>query len=186
MDWKNINFFGYDPEKDDFSKTTFNIKRALNDNWEHVKELIEELRIKMPTEMSNDYTDEDKEKVSKLPEDTNAALNDKIDKVTGKGLSTNDFTDAYKATLDNLPDEIEQNSKIDAVTATRYGLTDGTPSQAFERAVQVLTATIPAAGWSAAANTDGWYTNQVNIADMKAVYNPVLDLVITTAALAEE
>ena len=28
-------------------------------------------------------------------------LNDKVDKVSGKGLSTNDFTNAYKSTLDN-------------------------------------------------------------------------------------
>ncbi len=68
----------------------------------------------------------------------------------------------------------------------RYGLADGTPSQAFERAVQVLTAVIPALGWSAAANTDGWYTNQVTVPEMRAVYNPVLDLVITSAALAED
>lgn len=32
---------------------------------------------------------------------TNALLADKVDKVTGKGLSTNDFTNAYKDMLDN-------------------------------------------------------------------------------------
>lgn len=32
----------------------------------------------------------------------NAALNNKVDKVTGKGLSTNDFTNAYKTKLDGL------------------------------------------------------------------------------------
>lgn len=32
---------------------------------------------------------------------TDALLLDKVDKVTGKGLSTNDFTDAYKGILDN-------------------------------------------------------------------------------------
>ena len=31
----------------------------------------------------------------------NTLLNDKVDKVSGKGLSTNDFTNAYKSTLDN-------------------------------------------------------------------------------------
>ncbi|NCE99667.1 hypothetical protein [Emergencia sp. 1XD21-10] len=114
------------------------------------------------------------------------ALSGKVDKVTGKGLSTNDFTNTYKATLDNLPDEIEQNSKIDAATSDRYGLTNGTPSQAFDRAVQILTATIPAAGWSTEANAEGWFTNQVTVTEMKAAYNPTLDLVITSAALAED
>ena len=32
---------------------------------------------------------------------TNTLLNDKVDKVSGKGLSTNDFTNAYKSILDN-------------------------------------------------------------------------------------
>lgn len=44
MAWKDINLFGYDPEQIDFSKTTFNIKQALNNNWTHLKELIVEIR----------------------------------------------------------------------------------------------------------------------------------------------
>lgn len=44
MAWTPFNFFKYDPSTHDFSKTTFNIKRALNDNWDHVKALITELR----------------------------------------------------------------------------------------------------------------------------------------------
>lgn len=135
---------------------------------------------------TNDYTTAEKNKVTNLPADTNATLGNKVDKVPGKGLSTNDFTNTYKATLDDLPDEIEQNSKIDAATSDRYGLTNGTPSQAFDRAVQILTATIPAAGWSTEANAEGWFTNQVTVTEMKAAYNPTLDLVITSAALAED
>lgn len=44
MAWKDINLFGYDPEQIDFSKTTFNIKQALNNNWTHLKDLIVEIR----------------------------------------------------------------------------------------------------------------------------------------------
>ena len=33
---------------------------------------------------------------------TQTALNNKVDKVAGKGLSTNDFTDADKQKLDNI------------------------------------------------------------------------------------
>lgn len=40
----------------------------------------------------------------------------KVDKVTGKGLSTNDFTDVYKKQLDNLPSNL--NSKADASDLT--------------------------------------------------------------------
>ena len=32
--------------------------------------------------------------------ETDTLLADKVDKVTGKGLSTNDFTDAYKSAVD--------------------------------------------------------------------------------------
>ena len=50
---------------------------------------------------------------------------------------------------------------------------------------QVLTATITAAGWSA-AQTDGYYTNQVAVEGMLSSYNPFCDPVITSAALAED
>ena len=46
MAWTPFNFFKYDPETHDFSSTTFNIKQALNDNWDHIKDLIAELREK--------------------------------------------------------------------------------------------------------------------------------------------
>ena len=42
----------------------------------------------------NNYTDEDKELVKDIP--------NKVDKELGKGLSTNDFTDNYKETVDSL------------------------------------------------------------------------------------
>ena len=37
---------------------------------------------------------------------TNEKLNNKVDKVSNKGLSTNDFTDTYKNKIDNLPDNL--------------------------------------------------------------------------------
>ena len=51
---------------------------------------------------------------------TKTALDGKVDKVTGKGLSTNDFTAAYKTKLDDL--ELSGNSFNDASTNTK-GLT---------------------------------------------------------------
>lgn len=38
-----------------------------------------------------------------------AALADKVDKIDGKGLSTNDFTDEYKEELDNLDPNAQEN-----------------------------------------------------------------------------
>lgn len=51
----------------------------------------------------NNYTDAEQAKVANLPDDTDAALDGKVDKVSGKGLSSNDFEDAYKDLLDQLP-----------------------------------------------------------------------------------
>ena len=57
---------------------------------------------------SNDYTNEEKEKLAGLSnyDDTEIKkdINDKVDKVTGKGLSTNDFTDEDKTKLEGLQD----------------------------------------------------------------------------------
>lgn len=50
---------------------------------------------------------------------------------------------------------------------------------------QILTATITTAGWST-TQTDGYYTNQVTVDGMLASYNPFCDLVVTSAALAED
>lgn len=45
-------------------------------------------------------------RISKLEQAVNDLDTTKVDKITGKGLSTYDFTDAYKAKLDSLDDEI--------------------------------------------------------------------------------
>ena len=50
---------------------------------------------------------------------------------------------------------------------------------------QILTATITTAGWST-TQTEGYYTNQVTVDGMLASYNPFCDLVVTSAALAED
>lgn len=110
MSWKQFNFFKYDPTTHDFDTTTFNVKQALNDNWDHAKELIEELRSKMPSAASNDYTDTDKAKVDNLPADTSAVLakkgNTQTTRVTNVSIQASawasdaTFTDyPYKATL---------------------------------------------------------------------------------------
>ena len=59
--------------------------------------------------------------------ETNNLLNNKVDKVSGKGLSTNDFTDAYKQQIDDNKTAIETlngNStvvgSVDSKVATAY------------------------------------------------------------------
>lgn len=42
MAWKPFNFFKYNPETDE--NQTFNISKALNENWDHAKELFKEER----------------------------------------------------------------------------------------------------------------------------------------------
>ena len=48
-----------------------------------------------------------------------------------------------------------------------------------------LEATILASNWST-STTNGYYTNQVNVIGIKAAYNPQIDLIITSAELAED
>ncbi len=163
MTWKKINLFGYDPAKDDFETTTFNIKQALNDNWAHVKELFEEARSHI--------------------EGTEETLIDKVDKEAGKGLSTNDYTDEEKEKIAGLLESIN----IDAETAKRYGFDSPvSPSKVFDRAVQVIHVTLCAAGWTDSVNADGWHTNQIDVPEMKETYSPDFVLNITSAALAED
>lgn len=54
--------------------------------------------------------DDLEERVIEL-EKISALINNKVDKVEGKGLSTNDFTNAYKTSLDNLSTNL--NTKAD-------------------------------------------------------------------------
>ena len=62
--------------------------------------------------------------VQKTKED----LNVKVDKVTGKGLSTNDFTNEYKNKVDALGDSVSVlvNSKVDKVTGKGLSTNDFT------------------------------------------------------------
>ena len=55
----------------------------------------------------------DKGRYTGTADDLNNAIGNKVDKETGKGLSANDFTNAYKQRLDNLEDydiELDENT----------------------------------------------------------------------------
>ncbi|MGQ1928355.1 hypothetical protein ACQ1Q1_00935 [Ornithobacterium rhinotracheale] len=57
-------------------------------------------------------------------------LGEKVDKEDGKGLSTNDFTNEYKAVLDNLPVELSTETTIKFDRDRDYG-TRGRPLDTF-------------------------------------------------------
>lgn len=58
---------------------------------------------------------------------THQDISGKVDKVTGKALSTNDFTNAYKTKLDNLDSNL--NSKVDKVTGKGLSTEDYTSTE---------------------------------------------------------
>lgn len=77
-----------------------------------------------------DYIAEHKDAADALT----AAIGGKVDKVEGKGLSANDFTDALKAKLESLPETIaeatteaaglmsaEDKTRLDGLRGVRYG-----------------------------------------------------------------
>ena len=67
----------------------------------------------------NDYTNEEKAKVTNLPENTTSELNKKVSKVDGMSLSSNDFTTPLKTKLDKIP----ENTK-DLITALQTELNE--------------------------------------------------------------
>lgn len=137
MAWTPFNFFKYDPDEIDFSKTTFNIKQALNNNWAHIQTLLDEIRTAVDKKVTaeegkglstNDYTTAEKNKVANTPSNVNDELAKKVDKVTGKDLSTNDYTNEEKAKVANLPSNTteELSAKAPAYTYGTEDLTAGT------------------------------------------------------------
>ena len=75
------------------------------------------------TVQDENWTELDKKLKEELDNlDTN--LNNKVDKVSGKGLSANDFTSAYKTKLDNLDTNL--SGKVDKVTGKGLSANDFT------------------------------------------------------------
>ena len=73
------------------------------------------------TVQDENWTELDKKLKEELDNlDTN--LNNKVDKVSGKGLSANDFTSAYKTKLDNLDTNL--SAKVDKVTGKGLSAND--------------------------------------------------------------
>lgn len=61
---------------------------------------------------------QDGETLELTPQDINTALNNKVDKIYGKGLSTNDYTDGEKAKLDGIEEGATKTIVDDELSAT--------------------------------------------------------------------
>ena len=79
----------------------------------------------------NNYTNEEKGKLTNLEnyDDTEirASLDDKVDKVSGKGLSANDYTNADKAIVDGVTDALAD--KVDKVGGKGLSTNDYTTNE---------------------------------------------------------
>lgn len=94
-------------------------------------------------------------------------------------------------TVERADEPLEEGTPLNAANlfpssvSTRFGLADGTPGKGFEYLNRTWAITVPASGWSSAA-TNGWYTNQVAVDGMKAVYEPIWSLNDTNSATIED
>ena len=103
-------------------------------------------------------TDTEKNKLENAPDDTNSVLASKVDKVSGKGLSTNDYTTTDKDKVANVPDNTTTELAQKAVTLNK-------------------TATL-GTSWTAAT---GYVQQVVAVQGILATDTPIIDLITTTA-----
>lgn len=89
---------------------------------------------------------------------------------------------ADEPTVEGTP--LNKATLFDSENESRYAC--GLPNDALKMLTKEWQVSVPAAGWSAEVNSEGWYTNQVSIDGMKAVYNPIANLVITSAVLVDD
>lgn len=79
----------------------------INTDWEHIGTT--------EVDLSNYYN---KAELDGEIGSLNESLNNKVDKVTGKDLSTNDFTDTYKTKLDGIATGATKNTVENSLTST--------------------------------------------------------------------
>ena len=103
-------------------------------------------------------TSAEKNKLENVPDDTNSVLESKVDKVSGKGLSTNDYTTSDKNKVANVPSNTTTELAKKAVTLNK-------------------TATL-GTSWTAAT---GYVQQVVTVQGILAPDTPIIDLITTTA-----
>ena len=79
---------------------------------------------------------------------------------------------------------LNKNTLFNSVNSERYAC--DVPSEAFELLTNEPIVIVPASGWSLTVDEDGYYTNQVSVANMKAEYSPIFAPVITDSESASD
>lgn len=119
--------------------------------------------------------------------ETNALLDTKVDKVSGKGLSTEDYTAADKTKLANIESEANKTI-VEQTTGTSTSSVmsqDAVTTQLNNKATTALyTATLLSSGWSSSAP----YTQTVSVSGILSTDTPIADVVldvVTSTAMAQ-
>lgn len=100
-----------------------------------------------------------------------SGLADKVDKVEGKGLSTNDFTDALKTKLDNIETGAEVNVQSD------WNQSDNSADDYIKNK--------PTLGTSAYKNSTSVVTDSSDLVESGAVFDAIQDELKNTDAVVE-
>ena len=117
----------------------------------------------------------------------NALLDTKVDKVSGKGLSTEDYTAADKTKLANIESEANKTI-VEQTTGTSTSSVmsqDAVTTQLNNKATTNLyTATLTSSGWSSSAP----YTQTVSVSGILSTDTPIADVVldvVTSTAMTQ-
>ena len=119
--------------------------------------------------------------------ETNALLDTKVDKVSGKGLSTEDYTAADKTKLANIESEANKTIIEQATGSSTSSVMsqDAVTTQLNNKATTNLyTATLLSSGWSSSAP----YTQTVSVSGILSTDTPIADVVldvVTSTAMAQ-
>lgn len=106
---------------------------------------------------------------------TDSLLSNKVDKVTGKGLSTEDFTSAEKTKLSNIETEANKTVVVQSIgnSTTSVMSQDAVTTQLNSKAtVSYYTATLSSSNWTNSAP----YTQTINVSGILATDKPIVDL----------
>ena len=158
---------------------------------------------------TNDYTTAEKTKLSNIEAEANktvivqatgssttsvmsqnaltSALGDKVDKVSGKSLSTNDYTTAEKTKLSNIEAEANKTVIVQSTgsSTTSVMSQNAVTTQLNNKATTTLyTATLSSSSWSSSAP----YTQTVSISGILSTDTPIVDVVLrstTSTAISQ-
>lgn len=119
--------------------------------------------------------------------ETNNLIENKVDKVTGKGLSTEDYTTAEKTKLSNIETEANKTTVVQGTgsSTTSVMSQDAVTTQLNTKATTSLyTSTLSSSNWSSTAP----YTQTVNVSGILSTDTPIVDVVLsstTSTAISE-